>query len=760
MNKSSSYPAFIVSVITLATVPLALAPGLQFPEITPKLLVVSAGAGLIWIALGLSNAFPALGKEHKLYFLLLAAMAGWSILATVFSRDPVLSLAGSEARRLGLPAWIACIAIAAALPVILADDARRKRILLAALVIASLLISGYAFLQYLGIDPWIDTQIYHITAGPYHAVRPPSTLGHADWFGMFSLVVLFAAAGLALSGTKQRERLLWAGATLVQAIAVVISGSRAAWMGGACGVAILAFYTGRRRELFAGVIGIAVVAIALVLSPLGSRVRSRVRIFATDRGVLARVYVWRDSLRLIANHPLLGTGPETFPIAFPQFESTELAQYAPDNYVESPHNVFLDYIADAGLPAGIGFIALIIIAWKRYSASSRTDPLDAALLAALLAGVVAMQFIGDTISTRLALLAVIALSFSAPKAFSPIPVRVAVISAAAIGLAIVMLYGGRLVYADRALYEARQAANRRDVPMALQAGASARRAFPWTGAHAFAFSRMVAQLALVPDVVPEERKQLLRVAQDSAAEGLLHSSQPASVYVHLSSLLVLQGKRKEGESALESAERTAPVWYRPRWLSAVLLAGDGQFRLAGDEADAAMELGAGDHPEIAESCQKIRQLASENARPEPIGMEGRPGEELRLTYEQAVVHPREKRSDTLNQHWAFSYHGNSLVTLPPSDLLWVIDVPPGARFHSLVRMSFSGTNLAFAIVRINAQEVFSKLMEHQEEVDVDLRRFAGKRIELQLAATPTPAGDKGSWVQWVEPRISVDETGQ
>src|SRR5207253_1385817 len=129
---------------------------------------------------------------------------------------------------------------------------------------------------------------------------------------------------------------------------------------------------------------------------------------------------------------------------------------------------------------------------------------------------------------------------------------------------------------------------------------------------------------------------------------------------------------------------------------------------------------------------------------------------LHLSFDHAVVHPHDTRPDTPGGHWAFPYKDNSLVTLPRGDLTFLVDIPSRGRFLTSVRMPLEGAYPAWATVRINGQQLFSKLLLQQEEVNLDLSRFGGQRIELQLAATPTPQGDHASWVQWVAPRIIAE----
>jgi len=137
---------------------------------------------------------------------------------------------------------------------------------------------------------------------------------------------------------------------------------------------------------------------------------------------------------------------------------------------------------------------------------------------------------------------------------------------------------------------------------------------------------------------------------------------------------------------------------------------------------------------------------------------------FRLEFAEASVRPAESRGDTPNGRWAFPYEKNSLVTLARAAAAFSIEVPPAARFRAAVAMPLAGASPARALVRIDQQEVFSRevsaggtgaagVRERFTEIDLDLAPYAGKRVQLELAALPGPRGERGSWVQWRNPRI-------
>ena len=131
---------------------------------------------------------------------------------------------------------------------------------------------------------------------------------------------------------------------------------------------------------------------------------------------------------------------------------------------------------------------------------------------------------------------------------------------------------------------------------------------------------------------------------------------------------------------------------------------------------------------------------------------------LPLFFEHATVEPSTERPDTPTGGWAFPYQGNTLVTLPGSSLTFVVEVPEHGRLRAALRMPLAGADPARAVVRGNQRELFSRLLEGNKPVDLnlDLSAFAGQRIRLQLVALPGPRGQRAAWIGWRNPRVAAE----
>lgn len=85
----------------------------------------------------------------------------------------------------------------------------------------------------------------------------------------------------------------------------------------------------------------------------------------------SRTAIWRDTLGLIRQHPLLGTGLGTFPIVYTQVQTAFLTQF-----VNSAHNDYLEYASDLGIPGAALLFGGILWLLVRLIAFSLRDTRD------------------------------------------------------------------------------------------------------------------------------------------------------------------------------------------------------------------------------------------------------------------------------------------------------------------------------------------------------------------------------------------------
>ena len=371
--------------------------------------------------------------------------------ATACSVAPRISLWGSYQWRQGAYTFLCLLALFALVAGRLRTRRQLDRLVTATLY-ASAVVSAYGLLQFAGLDPI-----------PWERPtdRAFSTLGHPNFLGLYVAMTMPLAAArlLALSpggsvvspgGSVVHNwsyRGLYAGLLLIQAGCLLATFSRSAWLGALAAGMTFALLAGIRRQrtrwvtASLGLVTLALVAFAALayadpsgwassgpLEPVHSLLRGK------SATTAIRVLEWEATARLVAARPALGTGPESFELAFQAVYPPALTTYGGAGATGGrAHNEFLDWAVNAGLLGLATYLALVVaVCWRGRQAAPRA-PRDEALVAmALIAGVVAYlvanQFSFGTAATlsalwlSLGLLSAPALSHKAQRgSVTPVP---------------------------------------------------------------------------------------------------------------------------------------------------------------------------------------------------------------------------------------------------------------------------------------------------------------------------------------------------
>jgi putative inorganic carbon (HCO3(-)) transporter len=305
---------------------LAFAAALQVSIAAADILL--ALATLLWIGLLVRNRERI---EVPGMFWPLAAYAGATLVASVFSVDPGVSLVDSKQLVL-----LVIVPLAYRL-------FRGNRALLAVDVIitvgaisATFGIIQYLILSYDNLDR-----------------RPQGMLGlYMTYSGLLMLVTCAAVSRIMFA---QHHR-AWAAAVLpTLVIALAFTFTRSAWVGACVGVGILFLLRDFRL--------IALMPIALgaflVLAPPNLSARLYSTFSLTDPSNVDRVAMMKSGWRMVKKDPLTGVGPDMVIQVYPTMrDKTAINQLAPHL-----HNVPLQIAAERGIPAllvWMWFLAILV----------------------------------------------------------------------------------------------------------------------------------------------------------------------------------------------------------------------------------------------------------------------------------------------------------------------------------------------------------------------------------------------------------------
>jgi len=326
---------------------------------------VAASEWLLTVALGLWVWLLVAHREPfspPSFFWPLAVYAGLTLVSVAGSLDPLASLFDAKE-------------IVLFLVVPLAHRLARGRAGVVATVIVSVgaATAAYGIVQY-GI-------LEFDTLGR----RPQGSMGHyMTYSGLIMLVLCLATARVVFGGAER----IWAGLVLpalVAALAVTLT--RSAWIGSCAGVGLLVALKDRR--LLAAVPVIA--ALLLMLAPASVTDRFYSTFDLQNPTNRDRFAMARAGLRMIADHPMTGVGPDMVQRVYPEYRDAGSVNETNPHL----HNVPLQIAAERGLPALTAWLWFVVVATRTLLRSLRlkeTRALAAGGLAAMAAMLTAGMF--------------------------------------------------------------------------------------------------------------------------------------------------------------------------------------------------------------------------------------------------------------------------------------------------------------------------------------------------------------------------------
>jgi O-antigen ligase len=349
---------FVVVAVACVAVPTVFTTRVQAVFVVPKL-------GLLWGLLAVCMclaSFQALFAPQSLglrpVWVIDAAVVsfmGLTTLAWIFSSDGEQSLYGERLQHQGLLTTLLYIAWFYVARVAIADVGELRR-LLAVVAAGGALVAGYALVQKAGLDP--------VWEGFLPGGRVFSSIGQSNALAAYLVLVLPLAASFAFDARSVVKvvSLVVSSAVL---LAFAFTQSRGGYLGLLTAGVVVAVGWSDELRLRRRFIPWAIVTIVTVVTLATLAAGGQLERLASARNASARFHLdaWRVAAEIAKDHPVLGTGPETFPDVLPRYAHdvlpAERASALNAFRVESPHNVYLGIAAGSGLPALIAYVVAI-----------------------------------------------------------------------------------------------------------------------------------------------------------------------------------------------------------------------------------------------------------------------------------------------------------------------------------------------------------------------------------------------------------------
>jgi O-antigen ligase len=599
--------------LSLALIPLIITPGLLFYyDVTPKivLLLFTTAIALLFVkpaAAGWSELVSE--RTGRWYVLLLAAQAVSIVVSTAFADDVALAVTGGSWRRLGAVTAICVLVFAGVLAGRIAASLPSVIFLLQCVTAGCLVTSIYGICQFFGFDPLLQSNAYRAGEGIWTIVRPPSTMGNANYFAGYLAYGVFFPAALLSTRPDRRWNAIAIAAICAGSLAIVLSGTRAGILGWCTGAMMLILggtQNQRRWVLVFLICGAAALAV-LSITPVGRPLRARIHWSQDDAAGGGRILLWRDSARLFLAHPFTGIGPDGFPREFPKFRSLELAQLLPDFYQESPHNLLVDAAVTQGIPGAILTIAAIALGLFAAAEARAAHPsLSLGIGAALVSGTVCGQFSSPVLVTSLyqfttvGILCVIATK----KDGEPIRYPAAVRAISWVLAALFLIWGGSLAASDILAGSFRRAIESGSISEAVgRYNAVTTRSLTGFQVDLYA-SRAFARVYRTERQV-KGKLQAWGEAVRAGDRAIISAEDRQNAFFNRAGLCAQQEDAAGAERNLRMAVHEAPTWFKPHWILAQLLARTGRPVEAREEARLAMLYYAGKDEEVVSTWRAL-----------------------------------------------------------------------------------------------------------------------------------------------------------
>jgi O-antigen ligase len=254
------------------------------------------------------------------------------------------------------------------------DSPRRLRLVARLVIVFGFLLAVYGLMQHF-VNP---RTIFFVREPPQAEPFGPYINRHH--FAGYMELVLAMPLGLLFAGAVERERmLLYAFASAIMAIALVMTNSRGGMVSMVCEIMFLAAVAatvrrrgGREEKLDASErvraaavrVGLGFAMIVAVFFGVlyfgGEDALSRLvgSVNSADP-TTGRAHFWKGTVGIIEDHPLLGTGLGAFSAVYPRYD-TGNGTYR----LEQAHNDYLQILSDAGVVGGALGLAFVVVLFR------------------------------------------------------------------------------------------------------------------------------------------------------------------------------------------------------------------------------------------------------------------------------------------------------------------------------------------------------------------------------------------------------------
>ena len=317
--------------------------------------------------LPLSWLAPKYRPRYHLIFLTLIVFAGVVFLTSLAGINFNYSFWGNYERMDGIFSWLhfwLLIVIASSV----FREKREWQKLFSISIVVALILSGYGFLQRLGVDHFGPWRIYDTNAG-----RITSTIGNPGFLAVYLLFHLALALNLIIDKTRRAwHRAAAVFSLTVLAVAFLMTGIRGAFLGLVAGLvffaicyALWAERTRAKRWILSALVALFIIAGFLFIFRHASIVatnRLAGPYFSTslsDPTIQTRIISWQGALSGVRENLWLGVGPQKFDVIFNKhFNPRFYSLVGTETWWDRAHNMVLEVLTTMGIIGLLSYLSV------------------------------------------------------------------------------------------------------------------------------------------------------------------------------------------------------------------------------------------------------------------------------------------------------------------------------------------------------------------------------------------------------------------
>jgi putative inorganic carbon (HCO3(-)) transporter len=358
-NKSVNlFAAFIACIV-----PLIIVPGAKDFYYTPKITAVYLAilaVMVIWLFSGRRMDKKRAIVRNKAE-MLIGVYAFLIVISTIFSIDKEKAFFGAPFRKEGAMALISYIIIF----FIISYGYEIKEKHLKYLIASAVIISAYGIVQYFG----------------YNLIKPDmfrkdwvahsySTIGNRNFLGSYLTLVL----PLSIFAAVYKKSLIYGFTSCILYFCLLCTLTRSAWLAFIVYYSLIIAVALFKRMNLKYLTGLTIILITMSFifnhytggtifsrfTSIKQDVQSAVKTLNDDSGS-KRMFIWKRGITLIAERPLLGSGPDTFQDVFMGKYSDQVNKAYGNIVFDKAHNEYLQNTITLGIPAVAVYISFLAV---------------------------------------------------------------------------------------------------------------------------------------------------------------------------------------------------------------------------------------------------------------------------------------------------------------------------------------------------------------------------------------------------------------